>query len=455
MKTIAAIATAAGSAGIGVVRVSGGDAALIASRVFFPAGGNKQLSEMQGYTAAYGICRDAGGEKIDEAVALVFRAPHSYTGEDVAEISCHGGRLILRKLLAALIQAGAAAAEPGEFSKRAFLNGKLRLTEAEAVMELIGAQSEQALRVARSEKDGALYRRIKKTLSEITGMTAQILAYVDYPDDEIEELSTAQAEKRLRALYGELKSLLEDYDQARILREGVHTVIVGRPNVGKSALMNFLAGTDRSIVTEIAGTTRDVVEESVSLGGILLRLSDTAGLREGGDPIERIGVRKTGELLETAELIIAVFDGSQPLSSEDFALIGRIKGKTAVAVISKSDLPEVLDEKSLPPELCRAVRISSLKGIGMRELAAAVEKAVGAAGIDMSAGILLSERQRGCVRRAKAAIAEALDSIEQGFTPDVYCVHLDAAAACLLELSGERVSDRVVEEIFSRFCVGK
>ena len=332
-KTIAAIATPAAPAGLGVVRVSGDDALAVAGRVFRPAGKGKTLEALSGYTALYGHVYDGEGD-IDDCVALVFRAPHSYTGEDVVELSCHGGLYLLRRVLRSVIAAGAVAAQAGEFTRRAFVNGKMDLTGAEAVMELIAAQGDLAARTALAAREGLLYRRLEKVKESLVGLAAGYAAYVDYPDEDISELEPEAMEESLREAEGELAALLDTFDAGRVLREGVDTVIVGSPNVGKSTLMNRLAGYNRSIVTPLPGTTRDVVEETVRLGDVVLRLSDTAGIRETADLVEGMGVRLSRERLASAALVLAVFDGSQPLTEADWALARQAVAAPAIAVVN-------------------------------------------------------------------------------------------------------------------------
>lgn len=324
-QTIAAISTPPAPAGLGVIRLSGDEAVAVASRVFRPGRAGRDLAGLKGYTAAYGHVFDEEGD-IDDCVALVFRAPHSYTGEDVVELSCHGGLYLLRRVLRAVLAAGARPAGAGEFTRRAFLNGKLDLTRAEAVMELIAADGRLAARTALAAREGNLYRRMDAVKNELVGLSAHFSAYVDYPDEDIPALDEAALDGVLARAEESLSSLLATYDAGRVLREGVDTVIVGSPNVGKSTLMNWLAGCERSIVTPVAGTTRDVVEETVRLGDVVLRLSDTAGIRETNDAVESIGVQRARQRMEQAALVLAVFDGSRPLSEDDRALAEAARG---------------------------------------------------------------------------------------------------------------------------------
>ncbi len=452
-RTIAAISTPQAAGGIGIVRISGTDARRVASRVFRPSGG-KSIEEAKGYTALFGRVADGEGE-FDEAVALVFSQPKSYTGEDVVELSCHGGLFLVKRLLAAVLRAGAQPAEPGEFTRRAFLNGKLSLTGAEAVMDLIGAQGKQAAAAALAAKDGALGRRIDAVKETILSLSAHLAAWVDYPEDDIPALEPQALERELAAVQGELDRLLAGFEQGRIIREGVETVLAGRPNVGKSTLMNLLSGCERSIVTDIPGTTRDVVEETVRLGDVVLRLADTAGLRETENPVEAAGVARTRERLKRAGLVLAVFDTSAPLSEEDRSLLQELKGSRAVAVLNKTDLPGRIEEEEIRAAVSQVVELSAATGQGYDALTKAVETALGTGEIDPAAGMLATERQKACALRAREGVGQAAEAIRAGMTLDAVSVALDDAAAALLELTGERVTDAVLDEVFARFCVGK
>ena len=338
MSTIAAISTPAAAAGLGVVRLSGPEALAIADGVFRPADSARKPSALAGYTAAYGHVADADGD-IDDCVALVFRAPHSYTGENVVEFSCHGGLYLLQRVLRACLAAGARAAGPGEFTRRAFMNGKMDLTQAESVMGLIAADGRLAARTALAAREGAVYRRLRGIQDRLLAVAAQFGAYIDYPDEDIPELEPSALAATLDEAERGLTALLSTYDAGRVLREGVDTAIVGSPNVGKSTLMNCLAGCQRSIVTDMAGTTRDVVEETVRLGEVTLRLADTAGLRETADTVESVGVELARQRMEQAALVIAVFDGAVPLTAEDRTLAEGLSDRAAIAVVNKADKP--------------------------------------------------------------------------------------------------------------------
>lgn len=454
LRTIAALSTPPAPAGLGVLRLSGPDAIAIASRVFSPVREHRALETLPGYSAVFGRVADADGI-IDECVATVFRAPHSYTGEDVVELSLHGGVFLLQKTLRALLDAGAAPAQPGEFTKRAFLNGKIDLTGAEAVMALIGAQSRLAAQTALAAREGAVYRRLEEVRQMLLGLQAGFLAFVDYPDDNIPELTPAALEETLQSLSAVLENLLSTFDAGRVLREGIDTAIVGSPNVGKSTLMNLLAGCERSIVTPVAGTTRDIVEETVRLGDVLLRLSDTAGLHDTDDPVETIGVQRAGQKLETAALVLAVFDASRPLNESDWRLLSRLAGRRAVAVLNKTDLPRRIDPGPVRESVSAVVELSAKSGDGLASLETALRTVTGLNAIDAADPLLITERQRDCARRALSGLAQALDALREGFALDAVSVSVDDALSAILELTGERATDAVVDEIFASFCVGK
>lgn len=453
MSTIAAISTGQAAGGIGIVRISGENALNVADRIFKSVSGLK-LNDLSGYRAALGtVFLDE--KPVDEAIATVFRAPKSYTGEDVVELSCHGGLYVTRQVLRAALSAGAVAAEPGEFTKRAFLNGKMDLTKAEAVMSIISAQGEQAKAAALGTLDGLLYRKISGISGELKGLAASLAAWVDYPDEEIEDLPDDKILSVLENAASSLSDLIARFDSGRAVLEGVDTAIVGKPNVGKSTLMNLLTGTEKSIVTEIAGTTRDIVEETAVVGGVVLRLCDTAGLRETDDKVESIGVARAKQKLETATLILAVFDASAPLEEQDKALFPLCKEKHAIAIVNKTDLPTKLDTKILDTVFNKVVYISAKENNGLQSLEQAIAEVLGTAAFDSSAATLMNERQLACCSAALDAVKEAHDALSSGVTRDAVQVCVDSAIESLDTLTGERATESVVNEIFSRFCVGK
>lgn len=452
-QTIAAISTPQNTGGIGIIRVSGDEAVEICSKVFAPTG-KKQLTDLKGYTAAHGHIV-YNGERVDECVALVFRAPKSYTGENVVEFSCHGGLFVLKKVLRAILEAGAKPAEAGEFTKRAFLNGKIDLTEAEAVMGIINAQGEEGAKVALSALDGALSNKIRELNSGLLSAAAHMSAWVDYPDEDIEDLDYGTLRESLTKVREELSHLLSGFDAGSAITKGVETAIVGKPNVGKSALMNLLSGFSRSIVTDIAGTTRDVVEQTVNLGSVLLHLADTAGIRETEDIVESIGVDRAKEKIERATLILAVFDKSKELTDADEEILSLCKNKRAIAVLNKSDLELKADVSRIKDCIPHSVDLCALSGDGISELRKIAEELLCVNELDTSAAMLSTERQRKNTLEAVSAIDEAIDGIDMGVTMDAVNVCIDTAISALLEMTGEKANDAVVNEVFSQFCVGK
>lgn len=453
METIAAISTAPAAAGLGVIRLSGEEAIAIACRVFRPIGG-ADLAAAAGYSAHYGHVADEDGD-IDECVATVFRAPHSYTGENVVELSCHGGVYLLRRTLRAVIAAGARPASAGEFTRRAFMNGKLDLTGAESVMALIAANGRVAAKAALAAREGAVYRCLSTVRESLLGVMAQLEAFVDYPDEDIPELRPDALAKTLGDAEETLRGLLSTFDAGKVLREGVTAAIVGSPNVGKSTLMNLLTGCESSIVTAEAGTTRDVVEETVRLGDVTLRLADTAGIRFTDNEAEAIGVERARARMKTAALILAVFDGSRPLTKEDRAFAEEVASPVTVAVINKADLPLKIDKDYFDGLFSKVAVLSAATGEGLRDLSDAVAAVTGTEGLTGDEPMLETERQRDCAARCLAAVREAGTALAGGMTLDAVTVSLDDAVAAVLELTGERVTETVVDEIFARFCVGK
>lgn len=453
LSAIAAISTPLGTGGVGIIRISGKNATEIADRIFVSVNG-KKLSSSKGYRAYFGRIFD-GETAVDEVVCLVFRAPHSYTGEDVVEINCHGGVVLLKKILRLVLQNGARAAAPGEFTKRAFLNGKLDLSEAESVMTLISAQGEQGANAAFNQLEGSLSRKIEKINSFLLSLAAHIAAWVDYPDDEIEELGNNELYSTIYNAYLELCALLSNFDSGMAVTNGVEAAIVGKPNVGKSTLMNLLTGYDRSIVTEIEGTTRDVVEETVNLNGCILRISDTAGMRETGDIVEKLGVERSKKKLERAAIVFAVFDLSKPLSDEDKELIDECKDKNVIPIVNKTDLEPRLDVDYIKNKLGSPLFISAKSGDGYNELCDRVAELMGTKNFDTTSAMLVNERQRICCQKASDALKDALEALNLGLTPDAIGVCIDDAIAALLELTGQKASEAVVDEVFKQFCVGK
>ncbi len=455
-STIAAIATAPGAGGIAVVRLSGPESYEVAERVFRPANPSKKVAEAKGYTAMFGAFVE-GEDAFDEGVALFFRAPHSYTGEDVVELSCHGGSAVARRLVEACIAAGASPAAPGEYTRRAFLNGKLSLTQAEAVMDLISADGRQGAALANASLNGALSRKITAQKDALTALQAHLAAWVDFPEEDVPELSQSHLCAVLGGVEQELDALIQSYDASAVLREGVDCAIVGRPNAGKSTLLNLLAGFDRAIVTPVAGTTRDVVEQAVQLGDVRLNLFDTAGLRQTEDAIEAEGIRRSWRKLDEAGLVLAVFDAAQPLSDDDLELARRCQGRPAIAVLNKQDLAGETDvpRGTLEPYFKKIVPMCARDAVGLQALTDAVADLLGTAQLDPEAAQLCSARQLAAATRARDALAEAIAARQNGFGLDAAAVCLTDALQALFDLTGENASDATIEEVFETFCVGK
>ena len=451
--TIAAISTPQAAGGIGIVRISGENAAAVADRVF-SAADKKSLINSVGYTAHYGSVIQ-NGDVIDEAIALVFKAPKSYTGEDVVELSCHGGLYVIRRVLRAVLENGARLAEAGEFTRRAFENGKMSLTQAESVMDIIGAQGEQAARAAISAREGRLAEKINALRAEITKYSAHLAAWADYPEEDLIPVDTEELSANLQTCILKLRKMIADGDAGRVIRDGVDTVIVGKPNVGKSTIMNCLAGCERSIVTHIAGTTRDIVEEKVVLGDVILRFADTAGIRSTDDPVESIGVERAVSRMDSAGLILAVFDNSLPLDDDDKKLLKALKNRTCVAVINKNDMESRLDAEYIKQNIDTVVYISAKDESGIEELGAEISKLLGVAELNPADGILSGERQLDCSRECLKMLEEAKHALDVGMTLDAVNVSLDSAIEALLKLTGERVTDVVTDAVFHNFCVGK
>ena len=452
-NTITAISTAQGSGGIGVIRISGENAIEIADKVFKTAN-NKKLTTLKGYCASFGSIY-SNGEKIDEGVALVFKAPHSYTGENVVEISCHGGIYLTKEVLRSIISAGASPAEAGEFTKRAFLNGKLDLTEAESVMDLISAKGKNSARVALLCKEGSISKKTDNICDSLINSTAHLSAWADYPEEDIPEVSETQLFLNLKNAKEELSNLINSYDKGKIIKDGIDTIIVGKPNVGKSTLMNLLAGCDKSIVTEIAGTTRDIIEETVNVGNVILTLSDTAGIRDTENPVEKIGVERARERIRNCGLVLAMFDGSSKLTNDDKKLLISLIDIPSVAIINKTDLENVIDITFIEQYVKEIVYISAKNSDGVQDLIDVIEKITGTTDFNPSDTVLTTERQRNSAQKAYECLDEAITSLKIGMTLDAVTVTIEDAIANLLELTGKRASEEVVNQVFTHFCVGK
>ena len=453
--TIAAICTGGEASAIGVIRLSGGDAIRIADRVF-RAKNNRSLLDAENRKLYYGELRNKNGETIDLCLCTVSRAPYSYTGEHTAELHCHGSPVVLAEGLRALFFAGARQAEAGEFTKRAFLNGRMDLSQAEAVVDLIDAETVPAAQNAAGQLAGAVRRKAEAIYEDLVGIMAHFHAVIDYPDEDIDDFRLADYLKTLRNAEKTLSRLADTFDRGRLLKEGVRSVIIGRPNTGKSSLLNILVGYERAIVTEIPGTTRDTIEETVHLGGTLLRLTDTAGIRKTEDSVEKLGVARSAEAAEGADLVLAVFEGSEELADEDInVLIIAEKAPKCIAVVNKSDLPQKIDMETIKRRIHDVCVISAKDGTGVERIGEAVRGLFGKACAAPAGELLTNARQAGAVERARKSVEESVRSLETGITPDAVLTDVEAALSALGEITGKTVRDDVTASIFERFCVGK
>lgn len=451
MDTIAAISTPVGEGGIGIVRVSGPEALDVAGRVFRPARG-RPLEERRSHTVAFGHVVDPDAdEAVDQALATVFRAPHSFTGEDTVEVSTHGGPVPLRRTLGLMLRAGARIAEPGEFTRRAFVHGRLDLAQAEAVIDSIRAKSEAGLKVAIRQLEGELSRRVSAARDALLAVTAGVEAATDFPDEVPEPDRGALADEVSKVLE-DVRALLATAESGRVYREGVACAIIGRPNVGKSSILNALLRDARAIVTDVPGTTRDVLEESIILDGVAIRLMDTAGLRETDDVVERLGVERTRAAIAEADVLLVVLDASEPLTPEDTEVLQAAQGRTAVIALNKCDLPAALEPEGAPGTV---VPVSMATGDGLHELEKALAQVVLAGKVSPGETLVSQARHRRSLEEAEASLAAVLETLAGGWPMDLVAQDLQAAARHLGEIGGQTASERVIAEIFSRFCVGK
>ena len=454
MSTIAAISTGNVVSAIGVLRLSGEDAYSIADKVFHPQNG-KKLSDCPRRMMVLGTLMDRNGVALDNCLAVTFAAGSSYTGEDSVEFHCHGSPVVLNEGLQALFAAGAVQAGRGEFTKRAFLSGNLDLTQAEAVIDLIEAETVQAAQNAVEQLGGSLRRKIEKVYDELLNISSQFYAVVDYPDEDIEDLNRDEIEATLANAKTMLISLLATFRRGQVMRQGVPTAIVGRPNVGKSSLLNALLGYDRAIVTNVAGTTRDTIEEKAVVGGVLLRLIDTAGIRETEDTVERIGVERSRNALMNAQLVLAVVDSSEMLTEEDLEILkAASESDKWILVWSKADLSDGPASMMLSVEPSAQVTVSSVTGEGIGDLERAVAELFPVG--EVPAGLTLTNtRQAEAVERAAKAVGGALEALRLGLTPDAVLTDAEGALNALGELTGRTLREDLVGRIFERFCVGK
>ena len=455
-RVIAAVSTPPGKGGVALIRVSGEGAIAVVANCFVPRSG-KPLDVSPSRVAVYGdIVVD--GTPIDDVLCTLFRAPHSYTGEDTVEICCHGGILITRRVLEAVFASGAHPAEAGEFTRRALLSGRMSLTEAEGIGRLLEAQSDAQLRLSSPKARTRLFEAVSRLYGRLLALLGDLRARIDYPEEDLGEMSEEEILSSLSELLDGTKKLQATYRTGRAVSEGIPTVLCGSPNVGKSSLYNLLAGEELAIVTEIAGTTRDVLATDLPLGRVMLRLSDTAGLRESDDPVEQIGVARSRARMEESELILAVFDGSRPLDEGDRALIAELKDAQTVCVacINKSDLAMQIEEAELAEAFSHIVHISAKDGSGQSELAALVEELFTDGSISLGEeAVVASARQNAALTNCASLLSAAYDAYVNGIPVDLISSDLELALGELGALNGRTVSEEIIGEIFSRFCVGK
>ncbi len=453
-KTIAAISTPAGRGGISVIRISGENAVSVADAVF---SGGKRLCDAETHTVHYGFVR-SGGETIDEALATVMRAPRSFTREDVVEISVHGGAVTAQRTLGACIMAGAVPAEPGEFTKRAFLNGRIDLSQAEAVIDVINAESDLSRRNAVSQLTGALSGEIERIRRRLVKLAASMQVLIDYPDEDLADVTDEDILAVLCDALSGVRALLSTADGGAVIKNGIRAAIAGKPNVGKSSLLNALARYDRAIVTDVAGTTRDTIEERVDLDGVPLVLIDTAGIRETDDKIEKIGVERSRRSVDDADMALVVIDASRSLDGDDEEILNATAGMKRIILLNKNDLAPGADTGLVrrSADGCAVIEISALTGAGMDALKKEISAMYGLGALESGkGGIITNARHKAALVKAEAALKSGIDALRSGMPADIASIDIGEAVDALGEITGETVSESVVNEIFSSFCVGK
>lgn len=456
--TIAAISTPVGEGGISIIRISGEDAVAVAKRLYH---GSKDLAQVASHTINYGHIVDPDtGAEVDEVMVSVMRAPHTYTCEDVVEINCHGGLLATNRILQLVLSYGARMAEPGEFTKRAFLNGRIDLSQSEAVMDLIRAKTDKSMKVALNQLDGDLSRLIRHLRQDILDVLAQVEVNIDYPEyDAVEEMTTKMLKEKALDIQQRIQALLKTAKQGKVLREGLATAIIGRPNVGKSSLLNTLLHEDKAIVTDVAGTTRDVIEEYVNVDGVPLKLIDTAGIRDTDDTVEKIGVERSKRALDAADLILLLIDSSAPLTAEDCELLTATHGKQRIVILNKTDLLHRvdLDELKKLTDGDALIETSIVKHEGMDQLGQQISKMFFNEGIESSQNnvMVTNARHIGLLHQANAALSDVLKGINAGMPVDLVQIDMTRCWDLLGEITGDSYQDELLDQLFSQFCLGK
>ena len=450
METIAAISTRPGVGGIGIIRISGDNALNVAKRIFKA----KNKSEIKPFTIRFGYVVDENQNALDQVLVSYFKSPKSYTGEDVIEINCHGGNVSTREILELVLKNGARLAEPGEFTKRAFLNGKLDLTQAEAVIELINSKSDKESKASYKQLEGLLGAKIKEIKQGIIDLLVDIEANIDYPEYDIEEVRRERIYNVLSTNVSKLETLEKSFESGKILRDGVSTVIIGKPNVGKSSLLNRLVKEDRAIVTEIAGTTRDTIEEYITIRGIPLKLVDTAGIHETDDIVESIGVNKSKKAIDESELVLLMLDATRELSKEDEELLEATKNKNRIILINKIDADKKINKNMFKSD--KVIEMSTKTLAGIEELEETIEEMFNISELNMENEIVITNvRHKNLIHKAAEEIKNAIISIKNGLPIDMLSIDLQEALQNLGEITGESISEEVVKGIFAKFCVGK
>lgn len=457
--TIAAIATSPGEGGIGIVRISGENAGFVADKFFKPVKKGFSVIDFKTHQAVYGKVIDDVGNVIDEALCIAMWAPNSYTKENVVEIQSHGGSLVVHRILELALSHGARMAEPGEFTKRAFLNGRLDLSQAQSVMDIIQARTDASLRMAAGHLQGAFSEEIKSMRHDILEIIAHLEASIDFPEDDIEDVAKQEAEEKICKIKDRIDEILKTFHTGRILREGLMTAIIGKPNVGKSSLLNALLREERAIVTDIPGTTRDSLEEYANIKGVPLRIIDTAGIRETQDKVEQIGVEKSVSYLQRADLILALFDISRPLSTEDEEIINMLEGKKGIILLTKKDLPKEIDVDDLKDKLhgdFKYIYISTLNKEGLKDLEDEIVSRVYSGNSGQAEGCFVSNlRQAEALKAAKKHLEECLNTIKMDMAEDFIVIDVRSAWEKLGEITGDTVDEDIIDQIFSQFCIGK
>ena len=455
-KTIAAISTAMSASGIGIVRISGDEAMDVISRIYRSKNGKKNIREVQSHTIHYGFIYD-GEDVVDEVLVMIMRGPHTYTGEDTVEIDCHGGVYAMKKVLETVLKNGAVIAEPGEFTKRAFLNGRLDLSQAEAVMDVIQARNSMALKSSVEQIKGSVQRAVKEIRSRLLYQIAYIESALDDPEHYDLEGYPQELAKIVDKEAGEITDLLKTADDGRMIQEGIKTVILGKPNAGKSSLLNFLVGEDRAIVTEIEGTTRDILEEYISLNGITLRVIDTAGIRETEDIVEKIGVGKAKQMAEDADLILYVVDSSRPLDDNDEDIIELLSGRKSIVIYNKTDLEPVVNMAKLQERTGNPViPVSIVEEKGIRKLEEEIKNMFFKGELSFNDEVYITNaRHKAALEEARESLKLVKNSIDMGMAEDFFSIDLMNAYESLGRIVGESVGEDLVNEIFSKFCTGK